>query len=132
MKVSFTQKFERSLSSFCKLTLAENMVAFYHSKQLASRERTEFIDVFSQRQLPKELPIYKVKESVIDIIDVLYSAKLVASKNEARRLLSQGGISLLDSKGGTVVTLKEQKLKVSSEGAIFKVGKKRFLKLVLH
>ena len=115
-----------------KLTLAENMVTFYHSKESASRERIEFIDVFSQRRLPKQLPVYKVKESAIDIIEILYNAKLVASKNEARRLLLQGGISLLDSKGGTIAALKEQKLKVSSEGAIFKVGKKRFLKLVLQ
>ncbi len=115
-----------------KLTLAENLVSFYHSKKLASREKIEFVDVFSQRKLPKKVQIYKVKESTVNIIEVLYDAKLTASKNEARRLLSQGGISLLDSEAGVIAVVKEQNLEIPPEGVIFKVGKKRFLKLTLQ
>ncbi|MCK4520162.1 MAG: tyrosine--tRNA ligase, partial [Candidatus Omnitrophica bacterium] len=115
-----------------KLTLAENLVSFYHSKKLASRERIEFVDVFSQRKLPKKVQIYKVKESTVNIIEVLYAAKLTASKNEARRLLSQGGISLLGPNAEVIAVVKDQNLEVSPKGVILKVGKKRFLKLTLH
>jgi len=113
-----------------KLNLAESIVSFYHSKERALKERKEFEEVFSQGQLPKEMPTFKVKESVVDIIEILHNAKLVASKNEARRLLSQGGISLLDSEAKVITVLKEQSLKIPPQGAIFKVGKKRFLKLI--
>ena len=115
-----------------KLNLAESLVSFYHSKQKALKERKEFEQVFSQGRLPNEMPVYKVKESSVDIIEILYKAKLVASKNEARRLLSQGGISLLDSEAKVITVVKEQSLKITPEGAIFKVGKKRFLKLILQ
>ncbi len=115
-----------------KLSLSENLVSFYHSSKVAKRERKEFEEVFSRGQLPKDLPIYKVKESPIDIIEILHDAKLVASKNEARRLLLQGGISLLNSEAKVIAVLGEQSLEISPEGAIFKVGKKRFLKLILQ
>ncbi|MCK4912372.1 MAG: tyrosine--tRNA ligase [Candidatus Omnitrophica bacterium] len=115
-----------------KLNLSESIVSFYHSKEKAQKERKEFEGVFSKGQLPKEMPIVKVKESVVDIIEILHNAKMVASKNEARRLLSQGSISLLDSEAKVIAVLKEQSLKISSQGAIFKVGKKRFLKLILQ
>ena len=115
-----------------KLSLSENLVSFYHSSEVAKRERKEFEEVFSRGQLPKDLPIYKVKESPIDIIEILHDAKLVASKNEARRLLLQGGISLLNSEAKVIAVLGEQSLEISPEGAIFKVGKKRFLKLILQ
>ncbi|NQT28166.1 MAG: tyrosine--tRNA ligase, partial [Candidatus Omnitrophica bacterium] len=114
-----------------KLSLAESIVSFYHSKEKASKERKEFEQVFSRGQLPKDMPVYKVKKPLVDIIEILHNAKLVASKNEARRLLSQGGISLLDSEAKVITVVKEQSLKISPQGAIFKVGKKRFLKLTL-
>jgi len=115
-----------------KLNLSESIVSFYHSKEKALKERKEFEGVFSRGQLPKEILTIKVKESVVDIIEILHNAKMVASKNEARRLLSQGSISLLDSEAKVIAVLKEQSLKISSQGAIFKVGKKRFLKLILQ
>lgn len=115
-----------------KLNLAESIVSFYHSKERALKERKEFEEVFSKGQLPKEMPTLKTKESVVDIIEILHNMKLVASKNEARRLLSQGGISLLDSEAKVITVLKEQSLKIPPQGAIFKVGKKRFLKLILQ
>lgn len=115
-----------------KLTLAENLVTFYHSNKLAAQEKAEFIDVFSQRHLPNKIPIYKVRESTINVIEVLYEAKLTASRNEARRLISQGGISLLNSEAKVIAIIKEQSLEVPFEGVILKVGKKRFLKLSLR
>ena len=115
-----------------KLDLAEGIVSFYHSKKKALRERKEFEDVFSQGRLPSQMPIYKVEKPLVDVVEVLYNSKLVASKNEARRLLSQGSISLLDSEAKVITVLKEQSLKITPQGVIFKVGKKRFLKLTLQ
>lgn len=114
-----------------KLDLAESIVSFYHSEDKSRQERKEFENVFSKRKLPKDLPIYKVKGSPVDIIEVLYDSKLAGSKNEARRLLSQGSVSLLGIEGEQTVVLKEKSLEIPTEGVTIKAGKKRFLKLVV-
>jgi tyrosyl-tRNA synthetase len=115
-----------------KLALAKEIVSTYHSPQAAQRECEEFERIFSKGKLPKDLPIYKVDKETVDIIEVLYSCKVVASKNEARRLLSQGSISLINSSDPSIsTTVGEQQIQIPTEGLIFKVGKRRFFKLIL-
>lgn len=113
-----------------KLVLAGDIVSFYHSAAAAVNERAEFEKVFSQGKIPDDLPVYKIRVSPIDIVEVLHSSGLVSSKNEARRLLSQGGISLLGLDGSVIRdAVGEQSLNIPSSGAVIKAGKKRFLKL---
>lgn len=115
-----------------KLNLAERIVSFYHCAQAAKKEREEFERVFSRKQLPENIPVYKARESRVDLIEVLYKANLVSSKNEIRRLLSQGGISLLNPDNpSTTATIKDQALSVPPQGVTLKIGKKRFLKIIL-
>jgi len=115
-----------------KLKLAEEIVSFYHSRKSAGKERKEFERVFSKGKLPEDLPIYKVKTPKIDIIEVLLKSGLTASKNEARRLLSQGSItaSITALSGAEFSVIKDQEVAIPPEGVVFKVGKKRFLKVI--
>lgn len=114
-----------------KLKLATEIVSFYYSSNVGKKERDNFEKVFSQRQLPKDLPTHKVAQATIDLIDFLYTTKLVSSRNEARRLITQGGLSCIDAKDPSkTTTVKEQTMKIPSGGMILKVGKKRFLKVI--
>ncbi|MFH1901236.1 MAG: tyrosine--tRNA ligase [Candidatus Omnitrophota bacterium] len=115
-----------------KLLLAQGLVSFYHSKVAGKKEKEEFERVFSEKKIPKKLPIYKAEGTTLDLIEALHQAKLVFSKNEARRLLSQGAISFLSSLNSSQAptVLKEQVIKISSQGIILKVGKKKFLKII--
>jgi tyrosyl-tRNA synthetase len=114
-----------------KLLLAQTMVSFYYSEKIGQREKEEFERVFSQKNMPQDIPIYKVKETNIDLVEVIYEAKLVSSKNEGRRLLSQGGISLMNTDDPSgLTTLKDQTIAVPSGGLVIKVGKKKFLKII--
>jgi tyrosyl-tRNA synthetase len=107
------------------------MVSFYYSEKIGQREKEEFERVFSQKNMPQDIPIYKVKETNIDLVEVIYEAKLVSSKNEGRRLLSQGGISLMNTDDPSgLTTLKDQTIAVPSGGLVIKVGKKKFLKII--
>jgi len=115
-----------------KLALAREIVSFYHSSKAAQREKEEFERVFSKKKLPQKLPVYKVKKSPVDLVEVLSDAGLVGSRNEARRLLSQGGVASLDVDGSVSAVISEQVIKISPEGVVFKVGKRRFLKIVLQ
>jgi tyrosyl-tRNA synthetase len=115
-----------------KLLLAQTIVGFYHSSEIAIQERKEFERVFSQKQLPQEITVYNTGKQQVDLIEVLYKAKLVISKNEARRLLSQGGISAINEQDpNEVTTLKEAVLSIPPQGIIIKVGKRKFLKLIV-
>jgi tyrosyl-tRNA synthetase len=113
-----------------KLKLATEIVSFYYSPRLALKAKKNFERVFSQKNIPEDLPIYKVREDSIDIIEVLSQAGLVASKNEARRLLNQGSISVSLNNTADLSVLKEQNISLPPEGLVFKVGKKRFLKVL--
>lgn len=115
-----------------KLSLAENLVSFYHSSEVAKKERKEFEQVFSQGQLPQQLPTLTIRNSCVNVVKALHDAKLVASKNEARRLLSQGSISSTSTLMGTAgyEVVKEETIEIPSEGKILKAGKRRFLKII--
>jgi tyrosyl-tRNA synthetase len=106
-----------------KLNLAEKITGQYHGSNLAKKARDYFERIFSQKELPQEAPIFKLKEKGARLIDILMNSSLIESRNEARRLIKQGGISL-DGK-----RLDKESLIIDKEG-ILKVGKKRFLKLI--
>lgn len=105
-----------------KLNLAENITAQYHGDKLAKKARLEFEQVFSQKKLPPEPPSYILKEKS-NIVDILLESNLVASRNEARRLISQGGV-YLDAQ-----RIEDKEAKIL-KGGILKVGKRRFLRLI--
>jgi tyrosyl-tRNA synthetase len=105
-----------------KLNLAENITAQYHGNKLAQKARLEFEQIFSQKRLPPEPPSYILKEKS-NIVDILLESNMVDSGNEARRLISQGGVYL----DGERIEDKEAKI---SKGGILKVGKRRFLRLI--
>jgi len=113
-----------------KMSLAQELVSFFHSQELAQQEREEFERVFSKGKLPEEILLYEINESPIDLIDVLFSAKTVSSKNEARRLISQGAVSYPNVNSSIFVVVKESKVEIPEQGVVFKIGKKRFLKVV--
>jgi tyrosyl-tRNA synthetase len=98
-------------------------VADYHGESQAKKARDEFQKVFSKKELPRQMPIYKIKDANLSIIDILLESGLVDSKNEARRLIKQGGIYLDGEK-------LDQEEKIINKEGVLKVGKRRFLKLI--
>jgi tyrosyl-tRNA synthetase len=105
-----------------KLKLAEIIVSQYRGAEAARKAKSEFEQVFSQKEVPQDIPLYKIKNKKITILDILINSKMVSSKNEARRLIEQGGVSL---DGNRIV--KEDTI-IDTAG-VLKVGKRRFLQL---
>ena len=106
-----------------KLLLAETIVQDYSSSSEAKKAREEFERVFSQKGLPDDIKECIVQTEEVDIIELLYREGCISTKNEARRLLKQRGISCNNQ------PLLSQKLSIPSEGVILKIGKRRFLKV---
>ncbi|MDD4955746.1 MAG: tyrosine--tRNA ligase [Candidatus Omnitrophica bacterium] len=113
-----------------KLMLAETIVSFYYSDATGKKEKEEFEKIFSQKELPLDMPIYRSGKENIDLIEVLFVEKIAPSKNEARRLLAQGAISIVESDPSKTQTLKEQTVKIPSRGVVLKIGKRKFLKII--
>jgi tyrosyl-tRNA synthetase len=96
-----------------------------HGDEAAEAAQGEFERVFQQRQQPGETQDLAVSLNggSVDITLVLTEAGVVASRAEARRLVQQGGISVDD------VKLTESQVELR-EGAIVKLGRHRFYKVV--
>ena len=106
-----------------KLRLAGDIVRQYHGDKVAVLTRAEFESVFSQKELPKDMPQYQLKESSA-IINILLASGLVKSGNEARRLVKQGAVffdgSKIDNEDFT-----------PPKSGVLKVGARRFLRVVV-
>ena len=106
-----------------KLNLAELIVKQYCGDNKAKEAKLEFEKTFSKGDLPKHVPIYKVKrEDKIDLIKVLIDCGFVKSGNEVRRLIHQGAISL----NGEKIAQYDWTIK----DGILKVGKHKFIKII--
>lgn len=105
-----------------KVRLAYELVTLYHGKKAADLAKSEFEKVFTNKELPSEIPEVKVKSQ--NIIDILVEAKLASSKSEARRLIKQGGVKLNDQ------VIKEWNSLVEiKNGSVLQAGKRKYARL---
>ncbi|QQG52631.1 MAG: tyrosine--tRNA ligase [Candidatus Falkowbacteria bacterium] len=104
-----------------KILLAKEIVSFYHSKQAADEQETNFIKVFSKKEMPAE--IGELKPTSYGLVAVLIEAGLVASKSEAKRVIEQGGVKVDQQ------IIRELDFNIPA-GAILQKGKLKFLKIV--
>ena len=104
-----------------KVKLARIIISQYHSAQAAEKEAEEFARVFSQKEIPQDMPIFKT-DGKKNVLIILTESKLVASGNEARRLIKQGAVSFNNLKV-------EKDDFVPNEAGILKAGSRRFLKI---
>lgn len=109
-----------------KLKLAEEITALYHGGKKALQARNDFINTFAKRGAPADL-----KEQVVErgtkLHDIALSLNLVTSKTEWRRLVDQRAIE--NTETGEVIQNHDFKIE---QGGIFKIGKKRFVKIVIR
>lgn len=103
-----------------KKNLAKEIVARYHGTKAGAEAEEEFVRVFSNKNIPKDIEEYKIQGTFLDIILALNFA---SSKSEARRLAEQGGIHFENEKIYDLTTVPDH------EG-ILKVGKRKFAKLI--
>jgi len=104
-----------------KVNLAKIIITQYYSKQAAENEAEEFKRVFSQKEIPSEMPVVWT-DGRLTIKTILIENKLVSSGNEVRRLIREGAISFGNKK------IDNECFMPKSED-ILKVGSRRFLKI---
>lgn len=105
-----------------KVNLAKIIITQYHGAPAAEREAGEFARVFSQKELPADMPVFKT-DGKKNILIILTESNLVSSGNEARRLIKQGAISFENEKV-------DKESFIPQKSGILKAGSRRFLKII--
>jgi tyrosyl-tRNA synthetase len=107
-----------------KMRLATEIVTLYHSEKDASLAKNSWIETFSKGGVPDSVPEVTAESGEL-LGDVLVKAEIVSSKTDWRRLVEDGAV--VDTDGVAVTDPKEL-----ARAGTFKVGKKRFVTIVLH
>lgn len=108
-----------------KMRLAREVVTLYHNKEVAQRAEEQFIETFSEGGLPDTIEKLSVHSGSL-LRDILVEHGIVPSHSQARRLITEGALSYPEK--NTTVSDPNEKI---TETAIVKVGKHRFVKLVV-
>ena len=106
-----------------KKQLAFEIIKMYHGKKAAQKAQNYFSHVFQKRKLPATIKPIKINQAYVNIrhpvANILFDLKLVPSKSESKRLISQGAVELNNQK------IKNPRLMMKlKEGDVFKVGKR--------
>jgi tyrosyl-tRNA synthetase len=113
-----------------KKELARELVGRYHGKDQGDHAVEEWFRVFSQREVPSEIPELTLTApdgaTGLGIIAALRDAKLVESGGEARRLVTQGAVQV----DGQAVSSVEASL---ARGGTYlvKAGKRRYARVTI-
>jgi tyrosyl-tRNA synthetase len=110
-----------------KKKLGIEIVSLYHNEKKAVKAKEGFERVFSKKELPEKIAVFKLDydEPKIWIVKLLTMTKLCASSGQARRLIRQGGVYLDDKR------VEDENMEIPIEGEkLLKVGKRKFLKII--
>jgi tyrosyl-tRNA synthetase len=81
-----------------KAKIAFDLVKRLHGEEAARRSEEDFNVKFRKREIPQEREIYA--DGPTDIVSLLVSTGIANSRNDARRLLEQGGVRVNGEKVG--------------------------------
>ena len=110
-----------------KLELAEIITRLYHTEEETKSSILYFKNVFKQGNLPDVVPQITIPSDcnmLKEIAAFLVKNNFVASSNEFRRLVNQGGIQINKNK---VTDFDNTTI---SSGDIIKLGKKKFVQII--
>ncbi len=115
-----------------KLRMAREIVTEFHSAPEAQEAQDAFIRQFSERKLPTDIPEYALTEAT-NVVDFVVAAGLASSRNEARNIIKQGGVSLfLQGEQGEEQRVHSAEETVPAQhGAILKFGKRKYVRIIV-
>jgi len=128
------ENWEGSELNKAKEILAYELTNLVHGEEEAAKAQEAARALFASGSAAN-MPTYEVQEAdlvegAIDILSLLHVSGLVPSKSEARRAVTQGGVTVDGEKVTDIKTVytKEQ---LAGEGIVLKRGKKNFRKITM-
>lgn len=110
-----------------KMRLAQEFVTRFHDVAAAKEAVERWQTVFQQGAVPEDMPEVSVGKGPQWIVGVLVDAKLVTSRSEARRMVTQGAVKL----DGEKVTDANAEIEFQ-EGVVLQVGKRKFVRITVQ
>ncbi|WP_134215399.1 tyrosine--tRNA ligase [Pelotomaculum propionicicum] len=113
-----------------KMRLAREIVTQYHGQAEAKAAEEEFKRMFQQKDLPDEIPDFKLTKDMLEngeiwLPKLIMLAKMASSTSEARRLIQQGGVK------ADGVKIDDPNININpSSGMIIQVGKRKFVRII--
>jgi len=113
-----------------KMRLAQEVISGFHCEEAARKAAENFQRVFRDRQAPAEAEVQRIpKGPAKKLVALLAELKLVPSKNEAIRLIEQGGVEI----DGVRVEDARKDVDLSKPSEfLLRAGKKKFLRIVVE
>ena len=111
-----------------KQALAERLVARFHGSEASKQAAAHFRNVIQGKGVPDDVPEHRVAPGEggdRGLLELLDEIGLVASRGEARRLVTQKAVSF---DGETVA---DPTLRLAAGSYLIKVGKRRFARVTL-
>lgn len=111
-----------------KKTMAQELVARFHSEQEAQSALADFEQVFSKREIPDDMPVIQAAaaglDKVANLVEVMHASGMFASKKEIIRLLGQGAVKV----NGERVDDRNATISSEGEGTVVQAGKRKFFR----
>lgn len=124
-KMEADMKADKANPRDLKLKLAEEIVKIYHGEEEAKRARDYFINTFSKKETPENIPETVVDTDIIKLAEFLVLSGNAKSNSDARRKIEQGGVEIDGKK-----EIDWQKvLSKKDSGSTFKIGKHGFARI---
>jgi tyrosyl-tRNA synthetase len=113
-----------------KMSLAQEVIAGFHGQEAARKAAENFQRVFRDRQAPAEAEVQRIPQGPAKkLVSLLAELKLVSSKNEAIRLIEQGGVEI----DGVRVEDARKDVDLSKPSEfLLRAGKKKFLRIIVQ
>ncbi len=109
-----------------KKYLGRTIVRMYHGDNAGVSAEKEFENIFIKKDLPDEIPEVKLTVDKMRIDELIVYTKTAESKGQAKRLVQGGAVSI----SGEKVSDPFKEISIEN-GQILKVGKRKFVKLML-
>ena len=107
-----------------KVRLAKEIISMYHSSEFADQAENEFNDIFKKWLRPSEIPIKKIKLTLTNPVEIIFTLWLVDSKSDWKRMIMQWWVKLDDKK----ITQINQDVKLE-KWMIFQVWKRKWAEI---
>src|SRR4029079_3864068 len=108
-----------------KVVLAKSIIRDFHSEQAANDAEAEFNHRFVNKEIPDDIDEQTLAAGSYKLVELLSETALAASKGEAKRLITQGGVKV----NGEKQTDTNSVVELNGE-TLLQVGKLKYLRII--
>ena len=130
-KIKKMEAWEGAQLNEAKRILAYEVTKLVHGEEEAEKAKAAALAIFGQGGVSADMPTKELEgfSGEMNVLDVLAQTGILPSKAEARRLITQGGLTINDEKVTDVARMITD-ADFGDEGMIVKKGKKSFFKVI--